>query len=129
MQDFVFPFEYIGDPPTESPLYKWFQIISEGAAKLGRPWTNVPKYKQWFEEIGFEDVLEKRFYWPINAWAKGEYYKQISVYAQTDFQNGIEGMSLKVMGSMGWSPEEIQVFLVGVRDDVKNTAMHCYCPV
>ena len=129
MQDFVFPFEYIDEPPTESLLYKWFQIISEGAAKLGRPWTNVPKYKQWFEEIGFEDVMEKRFYWPINAWAKGKYYKQISVYAQTNFQNGMEGMSLKIMGSMGWSAEEIQVFLAGVRDDVRNTKIHCYCPV
>jgi hypothetical protein len=129
VQDFVVPFEFIGEPPTESLLYKWFQIISEGTAKLGRPWTNVPKYKQWFEEIGFEDVVEKKYYWPINAWAKGKYYKQLSVYVQADFLNGVEGLSLKVMGSMGWSAQQVRDFLVGVKNDVRNTAVHCYCPV
>jgi hypothetical protein len=101
MQDMGFPFEFLGEPPTESPLYKWFEIISTGAANLGRPWTN----------------------------AKGQYYKQISIYAQADFLNGLEGMSLKVMGSMGWSAEQVQAFLVGVKKDVKDTSIHCYCPM
>jgi hypothetical protein len=129
MQDMIFPFQFLGEPPKESPLYKWFEIITEGAAKLGRPWTNVPNYKRWFEEIGFEDVVEKKFYWPINAWAKGKYYKQISVYAQADFLSGLEGLSLKVMGSMGYSADEVREFLVGVKKDVKDPSVHCYCPM
>lgn len=129
MQDMVFPFHFLGELPTESSLYKWLEIIAEGAAKLGRPWTNVPKYKAWFEEIGFEDVVEKRFYWPLNPWAKGKYYKHLSVLAQTDLLNGLEGLSLKVMGSMGWSAEEVKEYLVDVRRDVKDTKVHCYCPM
>jgi hypothetical protein len=129
MQDMVFPFRFLGEQPVDSPLYKWFEIITEGAAKLGRPWTNVPQYKRWFEEIGFEDVTEKKFYWPINRWAKGEYYKSISVYAQADFLSGLEGLSLKVMGSMGYSAEEVRELLVGVMKDIKDTNVHCYCPM
>lgn len=129
MQDMVFPFAFLGDPPTESSLYKWFQIITEGAANLGRPWTNVVHYKRWMEEIGFEDVTEKKFYWPVNAWAKGKYYKQLSIIAQADFLSALEGLSLKVMGSMGWSAEEVQVLLVEVRKDIKDTNIHCYCPM
>ena len=129
MQDMVFPFQFLGDPPTESPLYRWFEIIAEGAAALGRPWTNVPKYKAWFEDIGFEDVVEKKFYWPLNKWPKEGYYKQLSVLAQADLLNGLEGLSFKVMGSMGWSAEDIKEFLVGVRKDVLDTKVHCYCPM
>jgi hypothetical protein len=126
MQDFVYPPQFIGEPPTESSLYKWGQVLCEGSVKLGRPWNNVPSYKQWFEEIGFEEVVEKKYYWPLNAWAKGDYYKQISVYAQADLPNGLDGMSLKAMGLMGWSVDEIKEFLVRVKEDVKNTAIHSY---
>lgn len=126
IQDIVFPFEFLGDPPPESPLYKWGQIITEGAANLGRPWTNVQYYKCWMEEIEFEGVVEKTFYWPVNSWAKGPFYKQICVYAQADFLNALEGLSLKVMGSMGWSAGEVRAFLEKVKRDVENTSVHCY---
>lgn len=86
-------------------------------------------YKRWMEEIGFEDVTESNYYWPLNSWAKGKYYKRIAVLAQADFLNGLEGLSLKVMGSMGWSPDRIHTFLDDVKKDVKNTSIHCYCPM
>jgi hypothetical protein len=30
---------------------------------------------------------------------------------------------------MGWSAEEVRAFLVDVRKDIKDTSMHCYCPM
>jgi Methyltransferase domain len=129
MQDFAFPPQFLGEPLTDSSLYKWGKILVEASEKLGRPWNHVPKYKQWFEEIGFEGVVEKKYYWPLSAWAKGKYYKKISVYAQADLLSGLDGMSLKLMGLMGWSADEVKEFLVGVKDDVKNTAVHAYGPM
>jgi hypothetical protein len=38
-------------------------------------------------------------------------------------------MSLKLMGLMGWSAEEVKAFLVSVKEDVKNTSLHAYAPV
>jgi hypothetical protein len=32
------------------------------------------------EELGFEDVVDKTFYWPCNTWAKGRYLKQVGVF-------------------------------------------------
>ena len=129
MQDFIWPFQYIGDPPTESALYKWMAAIDEGAAKLGRPWHNVPHYKRWFEELGFEDVVEKKYYFPCNKWAKGKYYKELSVYAQTDLLNALEGLSLKVLCANGWTAEEVRAYLPAVRSDIQNTKTHMYGPV
>ena len=126
MQDMLFPIKYVGDPPVESNMYKWCVIIAKGAAALGRPWDNAQYYKRWMEEIGFEDVVERNYYWPMNAWAKGRYYKQLSVYAQLDFLKGVEGMSLKVMGSMGYPVEEIRELVARVTEDVKNPNIHSY---
>ena len=129
MQDMIFPFEFLGDPPPDSSLYKWGEMLTTEAKRLGRPWNNVRNYKRWLEEIGFEDVVEKKFYWPINSWAKGEYYKQIALHAQKDVLNGLDGFSLKIMGLMGWSAEDIDVFLAGVRKELVDPAVHCYVPV
>jgi hypothetical protein len=81
------------------------------------------------EDVGFEDVVEKSFYWPTSAWAKGPYYKEVALYWQEDLLQGLEGISLKAMGSVGWSVEEIQAFLPGVRDDIKSTAIHAFLPM
>jgi hypothetical protein len=46
------------------------------------------------------------------------------------FQNiepGFEGLSMAVFTrGLGWSKEQTEVFLVGVRKDMKNTKIHCY---
>jgi len=40
--------------------------------------------------------------------------------------NGIEGASLKVIGQLGWTADEIRAFLVGVRKDLQDTSITCY---
>ena len=64
------------------------------------------------EEIGFEDVVEEKFYWPCGTWAKGRYFKQIGAIVRQNLLNGVEEMSLKVIGSLGWTAEEIREFVV-----------------
>jgi hypothetical protein len=103
--------------------------VIAGGAKLGRPWTNVQHYKRWMEKIGFKDVVEKSFYWPTSQWARGEYFKDIAMLHQENTLRGLEALSLKVMGSIGWSAEEVQVFLTDVRSDVKNTSIHAFLPM
>ena len=129
MQDVCFPCQFIGEPPKESAIYRWNELVVAGGAKLGRPWTNVQHYKRWMEEIGFEDVIEKSFYWPTNPWAKGKYFKDVAMYFQENTLSGLEGISLKVIGALGWSIEEIQALLEEVRKDVKDISIHAFMPV
>lgn len=127
MQDAIMPMRYVGDIPTECSLYKWNQLLVEASIKAGRPWTNVKNYGKWFKEIGFEDIQEKTFYWPTNQWPKGEYFKTISTYFQRDLLDGLEGFSMKLFTKiLGWSKEKVQVFLVDVRNDLKNPFIHAY---
>jgi hypothetical protein len=81
------------------------------------------------EEIGFEAVVELTFYMPTNPWAKGNYFKQIGSLLEENYMIGIEAMSLKVIGALGWTAEEIREFLVKVRRDVQDPTITCYCPM
>jgi Methyltransferase domain len=127
MQDGIFPMKYVGEPPVDSDLYKWNELVAEGARRSGRPWNNTLHYAEWMREIGFEDVVEKNFYWPTSPWAKGEYFKQVAIYFQEDMLNGLEGISMKVLTRfMGWTAEEVKALLVGVKRDFKDRSIHAY---
>jgi hypothetical protein len=129
MQDLVYPFNYAGPPPVHRDVYRWNELCMEGSTKIGRPWMNVKNYKGWMEEVGFEDVVEKTFYWPINTWARGGYFKELGAFFQQDLMNGIEGMSLKVVGNLGWTAEQIREFLVGVKRDIQDPSITGYVDV
>jgi len=44
--------------------------------------------------------------------------------------SGLQALSLMLLTNvLGWSAEEVEVFLVGVRKDLKNRKIHAYFPV
>jgi SAM-dependent methyltransferase len=130
LQDGIFPMRWLGKPPIDSHLYRWNSLIIEAAERAGRPWTNVQYYAKWMKEKGFDTVEEKMFFWPQSPWAKGRHLKVLSQYFQADMLQGLEGMTLKLfVGMLGWSREAVLAFLVGVREDFKNTDLHAYIAV
>ncbi|KAL1894905.1 hypothetical protein Sste5346_005592 [Sporothrix stenoceras] len=129
LQDGHFPIKFASPPPVDCALRRWFDIVTQGAVMAGRPWTNVQHYPRWMNEAGFENVTERKFYWPVNPWPKGSYYKTLGAYVQQDLLNGMEGLSLKLLGLQGWSYEDIQALLVEVRRDLLDTSIHAYIEV
>lgn len=125
-QDGTFPMEYVDPPPENCAIKRWNELLIEGAEKAGRPWTNTRFYKKWFEEVGLEEVVERDFYWPIMPWAKGKYYKALGTFCQEDMLRGCEGMSLKVIGQLGWSAERIREFVEEVKGELRGTNVKVY---
>ncbi|KAI2602466.1 S-adenosyl-L-methionine-dependent methyltransferase [Hypoxylon sp. NC1633] len=128
-QDALFPMNYIGEPPTESALYRWNEMMIEGVTKLGRSWSNVQHYRRFFEESGFENIVEKRFYWPTSPWAKGKYFKTVAAYFQEDMLAGLEAMSLRVLGVLDMTPDQVREFVDEVKKDFRDTNVHAYLTV
>lgn len=130
MQDAYLKPHSIDGPIDDMAVAKWNATIIEGAKKLGRDWHCVPHYKRWFEEVGFEVVVERRFYWPSNPWAKGKKMKTIGALS---LQNGLEGVNSVSMAIMtkvlGKSPEEVESELEEVKNEVKNSSIHLYWPM
>lgn len=127
MQDGIMPLRYVGSIPATSALLRWNNLIMEASTKAGRSWANVKHYPQYFKDAGFEDVQELSFYWPTNPWPKGKYFKTLSVYFQQDFLDGLEGITMKLFTNLlGWTAEEVYLFLVDVRNDVRDRNIHAY---
>ncbi|OTA98458.1 hypothetical protein M426DRAFT_109886 [Hypoxylon sp. CI-4A] len=128
-QDALFPMSYIGEAPTGSALYRWNERMLEGVTRLGRSWSNAQHYRTYFEDAGFADVVERRFYWPTSPWARGAYFKTVAAYFQEDMLSGLEAMSLRVLGVLGMTPDEVRLFVDDVKRDILDTNVHAYLTV
>jgi SAM-dependent methyltransferase len=127
LRDPIFPFQFLDPPPEGSPLVEWNSLLMEAAAKVGRPWDNAGNYKTWLEEIGFEDVFERREFATLSPWAKGKRSKYLSLWLQHDILSGLEALSMALFTRvLGWSPEKLKDFLEGVKKDIKDTKIHAY---
>jgi hypothetical protein len=111
-------------------LSRWYETMYTATVKLGRDWECAQKYKQWFEEIGFEGVTEKRLQWPQNPWPKGEKNKTLGLWTLTNVLDAVVSVSTALLiRVLGMSPEAVELMMVGVRKDMKNRSIHCYYPM
>jgi hypothetical protein len=100
-----------------------------GAIALGRDFTKVAKYKAVLKEVGFVNVVEK-FAWPNGTWARGKKMKTLGALFREDSLRGLHGgSSIVLTRGCGMSPEEVELFLEDVRNEVKSNKIHAYAQV
>ena len=52
------------------------------------------------------------------------------MWAQQNLLDGVQAMSMAILTrGLKWSREEVEVLLAGVRDDLRNRAVHSYVDV
>ncbi|KAF5552644.1 mRNA 3 end-processing YTH1 [Fusarium mexicanum] len=136
MIDIIYPLLSDDDTLTEgSALSKWSELLHDIFTKNGRPMDSALKYKDQLEEAGFVDVNIVKRKWPLNRWPKDPKHKQIGTWAQQNTLDALAALSLAVFtrpdgqGGLGWSKEEVEVFLTDVRKDIKNVNIHSYWPI
>jgi len=122
------PFKFVGEPPKESALVEWGETLSVITnIERGRRGHNPRQYVEWMEEIGFEDVVERTFYWPTNPWPKDKHLKLIAVYVQENLSQVTKAVSFRMMSQYkGWSQERVDKFLVDVGRDIFDPKLHAY---
>jgi hypothetical protein len=109
---------------------RWVDLIIEGTEALGKDWTRVTKYKHYFEEAGFEDVVVRKYEWPVGTWASGQRMKMLGLWYREDLLSGLQAISMAVLTrGLGMTKEEVEVLLIGVRQELKSNRIHMYVPV
>ncbi|KAI9832860.1 MAG: hypothetical protein M1826_001027 [Phylliscum demangeonii] len=109
------------------PYAEWARTIEEAAMVAGRPLRIANKLKRWYKEAGFVDVHEEVFKVPVNPWPKDPHAKDLGKICEMDALDGIQGFSLAVLHrGMGWTKNEIEVYLVNVRKAIKDRSVHAY---
>ncbi|KAL3426807.1 methyltransferase domain-containing protein [Phlyctema vagabunda] len=116
--------------PPESTLKKWSDLIVEGFAKIGRDLASAINNKGLVEAAGFANVTEVKYKWPLNRWGADPKAKELGMWAHENLSGGIDGISLAVFTRiLGWSREEMEVFLIDVRKELKDRRIHSYMQV
>jgi hypothetical protein len=126
----IYAFHSIDDTITGSSLENWAALIMKGTAALDKDWTVAGQYKKFLLEAGFEDVVEKKYEWPLGTWAKGKRMKTLGLWCRKNLLSALEGISLALLTrGLGMTKDEVDVLLVGVRDDLRSNRVHAYIPM
>lgn len=79
------------------------------------------------EAAGFVDVEEHVLKLPIGPWPKEQRLKQVGAFERVNMDEGIEGLTLMLFTrALGWSKDEVEVFLAQIRKEVKRKDVHSY---
>ncbi|TKA37610.1 hypothetical protein B0A54_11694 [Friedmanniomyces endolithicus] len=132
MQDYGLPVKSVDNTHLGTDVHRWGELLCAAARNFGRPMGSdvSESYKEWMREAGFVDIQTKMFMWPINAWQKDPYWKELGRWNQVNILEGLEGFCLALLTrGLGWRKEEVDVFVGRVGRDLRDRRIHAYFPM
>ncbi|KAJ5710038.1 hypothetical protein N7493_009630 [Penicillium malachiteum] len=119
-----------GSLPPDSALASWGRIIKECGERAGRCCEIVSTMSSSIREMGFVDVHERVYKWPIGPWPKDERIKEAGFINVRHWMSGMEGWCMWLLTNYGtpkpWTKEEVYVFCAEVRNEIRQGRYHCY---
>ncbi|KAK2730844.1 methyltransferase domain-containing protein [Colletotrichum kahawae] len=113
-----------------SAVLKFVRLWAEAAVMFGRPFQDIRVLKDIMIEIGFKDVYAQMFKWPTNSWPKDRKHRELGFWNHDNFCAGLEGfMMAPLTRAHNWTKEEVTVFGMQVRNDMRNRNIHAYSAV
>ncbi|KAF7954589.1 hypothetical protein EAE96_005709 [Botrytis aclada] len=111
----------------DSALLKWSQLLLEGSIMAGRDLDSAVTCREKLEKRGFQGVNQTIYRCPGNRWPKDAKAKELGMWNQENLTSGLMGISVAIFTRLlGWSVDELEVFLVDVRREMKDTSIHAY---
>ena len=115
--------------PQNSALQQWSQGFSDASDAFGTSLSHTPQIKAMMEAAGFVDIQEYILKLPIGPWPKNKQLKRVGAFELVNMVDGIEGLTMRIFSkALGMPVEEIQLLLMEVRKEAKNSRVHSYYP-
>ncbi|KAM0347399.1 hypothetical protein ACHAPU_004920 [Fusarium lateritium] len=129
--DITFPAECDDDTLKKgSYIDQWSGYMVEATNNFGRPAQSAKFYKQQMIDAGFVNVTEVVYKWPTNRWPADPYYKELGFWCNHNIAGELSGLSMVLFTrGLGWSAEEVEVFLAHVRTDMRDRRIHAWWPI
>ncbi|KAK1980051.1 S-adenosyl-L-methionine-dependent methyltransferase [Colletotrichum cereale] len=119
-----------GTLTPEHAISEWVDHIEECGRIFGRLFIDIPGLVPIMKEVGFVDVSVTKFKWPMSPWAKDEHYKELGSWCLENLMEGLEGWTMAPFTrALGWTKDEVNVFLIGVRKELRDRSIHAYNPL
>ncbi|KAH7146354.1 S-adenosyl-L-methionine-dependent methyltransferase [Dactylonectria macrodidyma] len=114
----------------DTALFKWCRLLDEASAKLGRPFVKFDEMREHMANAGFTEIVDGRFKWPTNRWPKGKKFKELGAWNNENTVAALEALTLAPFTrGLGWSYEEVTLFLSDVRTELNDPKIHAYWPI
>ncbi|GAM33557.1 hypothetical protein TCE0_011r00535 [Talaromyces pinophilus] len=114
-----------GSLKEENNVNRFYELLREACEKMNRSITVGVDLVKWAEEAGFSNVKHKVFPLPLGTWPRDQKMKEIGAFNMLQFLEGLEAFSIATFTQvLGWSHEEVQVFLALVRKDARDRTVH-----
>ncbi|PKS13402.1 hypothetical protein jhhlp_000173 [Lomentospora prolificans] len=78
------------------------------------------------EKAGFLDIQEFNYKMLLGAWAKDPRMKQLGEIGQAVLESNVEGYILFMANTLGWSREEIHVYISHLRCEIRSGKLYPY---
>ncbi|KAM0549227.1 hypothetical protein ACHAPJ_009537 [Fusarium lateritium] len=107
---------------------QWGKFFIEGGKKLGSTFTVVEDgiQRKEMEKAGFVDIQEFDFKCPVGGWPKDPVLKEMGRYTQFGLETDTEGFVLFMAHTLGWTKDEIQVYIAHLRREMRAGRSHAY---
>ncbi|KAH7475248.1 hypothetical protein FOMA001_g10710 [Fusarium oxysporum f. sp. matthiolae] len=117
-----------GTVTYDSAMAQWGRIFVEASKKIGNSFTVVDDKVQRpaLQEAGFVDIHEWEFKCPLNPWPKDPKLKEIGRFGEVFLTQDTEGFVTLAANLLGWSMEEVYVYIAKFRREVRNRKHHVY---
>ncbi|KAH8714422.1 S-adenosyl-L-methionine-dependent methyltransferase [Ilyonectria robusta] len=119
-----------GTTDAEPVLKTWDKLYTDGGKATGRNFFILDDQRSAFKAAGFEDVNVVNYKLPVGGWPKDSKLAEVGNFVKLTMENDIEGYTLLLWHNvLNWPKDEYQIFLMGMRQALRNRKMHAYMKV
>jgi hypothetical protein len=105
----------------------WLSYITQGLRVLGSDTYAVLALPEQLRVAGFEDVrIAATHKCPLGAWPRDRRLRFCGLFMRTAIMDGLRGISHRPLTALGWTPLQIEMFLVDVRRAMMDEDVHAY---
>ncbi|KAF5579157.1 mRNA 3 end-processing YTH1 [Fusarium pseudoanthophilum] len=111
-----------------SALSQWEKFFVEGGRKIGRPFTIFEEnvQREGMREAGFVDIEERDFKNSVGGWPMDPKQRSVGQFMQAAFEQDAQGTVLHMATALGWTEEEVTVFISHFRREIRSPKIHSY---
>lgn len=124
MQDGCMPFRCADATLEGTVILDWCHKVLSGSENLGRKWADPRSYAGIMRDVGFVDVTEQRFKWPLNTWPKDKKLKELGMWVREDMMEILPAVKKVFIAGHGWTIEEADAFVERAKGDLMNRKVH-----
>jgi hypothetical protein len=119
-----------GTLKKNSLLAGWGDMFIRCSERAGRSLNTQETMRGAMEKVGFVNAHEELYKIPMGPWAKDKVLKEAGQLQYAHWSAALQGWAMWLLTKFGeprpWTKEEVEIYLAGVRKELKDPRTHGY---